>query len=42
VLTQKFLLGVGDLDKWENADLNADKRVDAFDLVLLRQLIVSK
>lgn len=42
VLTQKFLLGAGDLDKWENADLNADKRVDAFDLVLLRQLIVSK
>ena len=42
VQIEKFLLGAGNLDKWENADLNADDRVDAFDLVFMRQLITDK
>ena len=39
---EKFLLGYGKLGKWQNADLNADERVDAFDMVLMRKLLLER
>ncbi len=42
VALEKFLLGYGELGKWQNADLNADERVDAFDMVLMRKLLLER
>ena len=40
VMLQKFLLGNGTLAEWKNADLCEDERIDIFDMVLMRQLII--
>ena len=41
VMLQKFLLGNnGSLNEWRNADLCEDERIDVFDMVLMRQLII--
>lgn len=44
VILQKYLLGVGELDRqfWKNADLNADQQVDVLDLVLLKRAILER
>lgn len=42
VLLQKWLLAVSDvkLDKWKSADLYGDRKLDVFDLCLMKQLLV--
>lgn len=40
VMLQKWLLGSGELTCWQNVDLCKDKRIDVFDMVLLRRLII--
>jgi hypothetical protein len=39
VVIQRFLLGNGKLKNSTNADINADKRVDTFDLIFLRRMM---
>ncbi len=40
VMLQKFLLGNETLNEWKNADLCEDERIDVFDMVLMRRLII--
>ena len=40
VMMQKFLLCDGGLTNWKNGDLNTDRRINGFDLSLLRQLLL--
>lgn len=40
VMLQKFLLGDGSLAEWKNADLCEDERIDVFDMIVMRRLIV--
>ena len=41
VTMQKWLLNDGTaLTNWKNADLNKNNRLDTFDLVLMKQLLV--
>ena len=40
VMLQKFLLGNGSLSEWKNADLCEDERIDVFDMIVMRRLIV--
>lgn len=40
VLLQKFILGNGTLKNWRVADLYADERIDVFDMVLMRKLLI--
>lgn len=40
VMMQKFLLCDGGLTSWKNGDLNTDRRINGFDLSLLRQLLL--
>ncbi len=40
VMLCKCLLGNGTLTKWENADLCKDDKINVFDLVLLRRLLI--
>ena len=42
VLIEKFLLGYGELENWETADLCKDERIDAFDLVLMRKAVTEE
>ena len=42
VTVQQFLLGNGQLADWQAADLNDDKIINVFDLVLLRKLLINK
>lgn len=42
VMLQKFLLGSGSLTEWRNADLCEDERIDVFDMVLMRKLVIYK
>lgn len=42
VMLQKWLVGSGKLDCWQNADFNNDNRVDVFDLVLMKQSLLEK
>lgn len=40
VMMQKWLLGSGELTDWSAGDLCEDGRIDSFDLVLMRKLLV--
>lgn len=40
VMLQKYLLGSGTLTNWKNADLCKDDRIDVFDMVLMRKLLI--
>ncbi len=40
VMLQKWLLCSGDLTKWKNVDLCEDGRIDVFDMVEMRKLLV--
>lgn len=40
VMLQKFLLGNGSLTNWKNANLCKDDRIDVFDMVLMRKLLI--
>lgn len=40
VMLQKYLLGNGSLTNWKNADLFKDDRIDVFDMVLMRKLLI--
>ncbi len=42
VTLQQFLLGNGGLAEWRNADLCKDERIDVFDMVLMRRLLIEK
>lgn len=42
VAMQQFLLGNGQLPDWQSADMNDDKIINVFDLVLLRKLLITK
>ena len=42
VMTQKWLLGNGSLTAWENADVYKDNRIDVFDMVILRRMMIEK
>ena len=43
VALQNFLLGrIKTLGNWKNADLCKDNRLDAFDMVLMRRLLIEK
>ena len=43
VVMQKWLLGIPDTEikNWKNGDLCSDNRLDSFDLVLMRELLIS-
>lgn len=40
VILQNWLLGSGDLTNWQNVDLCNDGKIDIFDMILMRQLII--
>ncbi len=40
VMMNKFILGVGDLTKWENGEFIADGVSDVADLVLMRKALI--
>lgn len=40
VMLQRYLLGNGTLTEWRNADLCEDERIDVFDMVVMRQLLI--
>jgi hypothetical protein len=42
VMLQKWLLGSESLYNWQNVDLCKDDKIDCFDMILLRRLIVEK
>lgn len=42
VTLQQFLLGNGGLAEWRNADLCKDERIDVFDMVLMRRLLIER
>lgn len=42
VCLQKYLLGNGSLNNWETADLCSDCRIDVFDMVLMRRMIIEQ
>lgn len=42
VMLQKWLLCSGDLTCWQAADICADERIDVFDLVLLKRMILAQ
>lgn len=42
VMLQNWLLGNGDLTCWQNGDLCEDKKIDAFDLCLLKRIIIEQ
>lgn len=42
VMLQKWLLGAGDLTCWQNADLCADDKINAFDLYVMKQKLIEK
>jgi len=42
VMTQRWLLGNGRLTAWENADVCKDNRIDVFDMVILRRMMIEK
>jgi hypothetical protein len=42
VAMQQFLLGNGQVDDLQAADMNGDKIINVFDLVLLRKLLITK
>ncbi len=42
VMLQRWLLGAGELTCWKNVDLCKDDRIDIFDMVMMRKLIVEK
>jgi hypothetical protein len=39
-MMQKFLLNNGELTDWKAGDLCSDERIDVFDMVMMRQLIL--
>lgn len=41
IVLQKWLLGSGNLTNWENVDLCKDGRIDVFDMIEMRKLIIS-
>lgn len=42
VMLQKWLLGSGNLTNWKNVDLCEDGKIDVFDMIEMRKLIVNK
>ena len=40
VMLQKWLLGSGDLICWKNVDLCADEKINIFDMVMMRRLLI--
>ena len=42
VMLQKWLLCAGPLDCWQAVDLCKDNRIDVFDLVLLKRMILAQ
>ncbi len=40
VMLQKWLIGSGKLDCWQNVDFNDDNKVDVFDLILMKQALL--
>lgn len=40
LMMQKFLLGSGNLTDWKAGDLCEDERIDVFDMVMMRNLII--
>lgn len=40
VMLQKFLLGNGTLTNWKSADLCSDDKVDVFDMILMKEMLV--
>lgn len=40
VMLQKWLLGSGNLTNWQNADLCEDGKIDVFDMVEMRKLLI--
>lgn len=40
VMLQKWLLGSGELNCWQNVDLCEDKKIDVFDMVEIRKLLI--
>ena len=42
VMLQRFILDSGTLINWENADVCEDDRIDVFDMILMRKLVVEE
>ena len=42
VMLQKWLLGSGGITEWQNADLCKDGKIDVFDMVEKRKLLIEK
>lgn len=42
VMLQRWLLGYGNMVYWKNADLSENKKIDSFDMCLMRKLIIEK
>ncbi len=42
VMLQKWLMGSGELDCWQNADFNNDNKVDIFDLCLMKKALLEQ
>ena len=42
VMLQKWLMGSGKLDCWQNADLNNDNKIDVFDLCLMKKVLLEQ
>ena len=42
VALKKWLVGAGSLDCWQNADLNADNKINVIDLALMKQKLINQ
>ena len=42
VMLQKWLLGSGEIKNWQNADLYKDGKIDIFDMVEMRKLLIER
>lgn len=40
IMLQEWLLGAGDLNNWQNADICEDGKIDVFDMVEMRKLLI--
>lgn len=40
VMLQKWLLSAGDLNNWQNADICEDGKIDVFDMIEMRKLLI--
>ncbi|MDE6088291.1 MAG: dockerin type I repeat-containing protein, partial [Oscillospiraceae bacterium] len=42
LIVQDWLLGIGSLPVWQNADLDQDGKITIFDLTAMKQLLLSE